>query len=92
MILIMALQRSNSSSMPPSCNHLATSTPASPTTPPIKPRKFSAVDQLSNGRAARIIVTLYLDSAARSFGLDTQVEHDELYKIAHEYLNVIYKL
>ncbi|KAL5331840.1 hypothetical protein ACEPPN_001378 [Leptodophora sp. 'Broadleaf-Isolate-01'] len=28
----------------------------------------------------------------RNFGLDTQVEHDERYDIAHEYLDVTYKL
>jgi FMN-dependent oxidoreductase (nitrilotriacetate monooxygenase family) len=55
-------------------------------------RKFSTVDQLSNGRVAWNIVTSYLDSAARNFGLDTQVEHDERYNIAHEYLDVVYKL
>jgi FMN-dependent oxidoreductase (nitrilotriacetate monooxygenase family) len=33
-----------------------------------------------------------LDSAARNFGLDTQVEHDERYRIADEYLDVTYKL
>lgn len=37
------------------------------------------------------IVTSYLDSAARNFGLDTQVEHDERYRIAEEYMEVVYK-
>jgi FMN-dependent oxidoreductase (nitrilotriacetate monooxygenase family) len=55
-------------------------------------RKFSTVDQLSNGRVAWNIVTSYLDSAARNFGLNTQIEHDERYRIAHEYLDVVYKL
>jgi FMN-dependent oxidoreductase (nitrilotriacetate monooxygenase family) len=55
-------------------------------------RKFSTVDQLSNGRVAWNIVTSYLDSAARNFGLNTQIEHDERYRIAHEYLDVTYKL
>lgn len=55
-------------------------------------RRFSTVDHLSNGRVAWNIVTSYLDSAARNFGLDTQVEHDERYRIADEYLNVVYKL
>jgi alkanesulfonate monooxygenase SsuD/methylene tetrahydromethanopterin reductase-like flavin-dependent oxidoreductase (luciferase family) len=40
-------------------------------------RRFSTVDHLSNGRVGWNIVTSYLDSAARNFGLDTQVEHDE---------------
>jgi FMN-dependent oxidoreductase (nitrilotriacetate monooxygenase family) len=55
-------------------------------------RRFSTVDHLSNGRVAWNIVTSYLDSAARSFGLDTQIEHDERYNRAHEYLHVTYKL
>ncbi|KAK6603155.1 alkanesulfonate monooxygenase [Botrytis cinerea] len=55
-------------------------------------RRFSTVDHLSDGRIAWNIVTSYLDSAARNLGLDTQIEHDERYKIAHEYLDVTYKL
>jgi len=55
-------------------------------------RKFSTVDHLTNGRVAWNIVTSYLDSAARNFGLDTQIEHDERYRKAHEYLHVTYKL
>lgn len=61
-------------------------------TPYALARKFSTVDHLSNGRVAWNIVTSYLDSAARNFGLDTQIEHDERYRIAHEYLDVVYKL
>ncbi|KAJ5240092.1 Nitrilotriacetate monooxygenase component A/pristinamycin IIA synthase subunit A [Penicillium chermesinum] len=55
-------------------------------------RRFSTVDHLSNGRVGWNIVTSYLDSAARNFGLDTQIEHDERYRIADEYLDVTYKL
>lgn len=55
-------------------------------------RRFSTVDHLSGGRVGWNIVTSYLDSAARNFGLDTQVEHDERYRIADEYLDVTYKL
>ncbi|OOF94063.1 hypothetical protein ASPCADRAFT_516424 [Aspergillus carbonarius ITEM 5010] len=55
-------------------------------------RRFSTVDHLSNGRVGWNIVTSYLESAARNFGLDTQVEHDERYRIADEYLDVVYKL
>ncbi|KAJ5818126.1 hypothetical protein N7474_003717 [Penicillium riverlandense] len=55
-------------------------------------RRFSTVDHLSNGRIGWNIVTSYLDSAARNFGLNTQVEHDERYRIADEYLHVTYKL
>jgi FMN-dependent oxidoreductase (nitrilotriacetate monooxygenase family) len=55
-------------------------------------RRFSTVDHLSKGRVGWNIVTSYLDSAARNFGLNTQIEHDERYRIADEYLNVTYKL
>ncbi|KAI9044801.1 LLM class flavin-dependent oxidoreductase [Aspergillus affinis] len=55
-------------------------------------RRFSTVDHLSKGRVGWNIVTSYLDSAARNFGLNTQVEHDERYRIADEYLDVTYKL
>ncbi|KAF9889366.1 hypothetical protein FE257_007476 [Aspergillus nanangensis] len=55
-------------------------------------RRFSTVDHLSNGRVGWNIVTSYLDSAARNFGLNTQVEHDERYRIADEYLSVAYQL
>ncbi|KAF2013680.1 alkanesulfonate monooxygenase [Aaosphaeria arxii CBS 175.79] len=55
-------------------------------------RRFSTVDQLAEGRVAWNIVTSYLDSAARNFGLDTQVEHDERYQIAEEYMDAVYKL
>lgn len=52
-------------------------------------RKSSTVDHLDNGRIAWNIVTPYLDSTARNFGLDAQVEHDKRYEIALEYLDVI---
>lgn len=55
-------------------------------------RRFGTVDHLAGGRVAWNIVTSYLDSAARNFGLDTQVEHDERYRIAEEYMDVVYKL
>jgi alkanesulfonate monooxygenase SsuD/methylene tetrahydromethanopterin reductase-like flavin-dependent oxidoreductase (luciferase family) len=37
-------------------------------------------------------VTSYLESAAKSFGLEKGIEHDERYKIADEFLDVVYKL
>ncbi|RAH46241.1 LLM class flavin-dependent oxidoreductase [Aspergillus brunneoviolaceus CBS 621.78] len=55
-------------------------------------RRFSTVDHLAQGRVGWNIVTSYLDSAARNFGLNTQIEHDERYRIAHEYLDVVYQL
>lgn len=37
-------------------------------------------------------MTSYLQSAADSFGLDQQVEHDERYRMADEFMEVVYKL
>jgi FMN-dependent oxidoreductase (nitrilotriacetate monooxygenase family) len=55
-------------------------------------RRLSTVDHLSDGRLAWNIVTSYLDSAAKNHGLTEQIPHDERYAIAHEYLEVLYKL
>lgn len=55
-------------------------------------RRFSTVDHLAEGRVAWNIVTSYLESAAKNFGLDTQIEHDERYRIAQEYMDVLYKV
>ncbi|PLB53358.1 xenobiotic compound monooxygenase, DszA family [Aspergillus steynii IBT 23096] len=55
-------------------------------------RRLSTVDHLSQGRLAWNIVTSYLDSAARNHGLKEQIPHDERYAIAHEYMDVVYKL
>lgn len=38
------------------------------------------------------IVTSFLQSAADSFGLEQQVEHDERYRMADEFMDVVYKL
>ncbi|KAF2146965.1 uncharacterized protein K452DRAFT_263230 [Aplosporella prunicola CBS 121167] len=61
-------------------------------TPYALARRFGTVDHLTNGRIGWNVVTSYLDSAARNFGLDTQIEHDERYRIADEYMHVAYKL
>lgn len=55
-------------------------------------RRFSTVDHLAEGRVAWNIVTSYLESAAKNFGLETQIEHDERYQIANEYMDVVYKV
>ncbi|KAI1875801.1 uncharacterized protein JN550_002087 [Neoarthrinium moseri] len=55
-------------------------------------RRLSTVDHLSEGWVAWNIVTSYLDSAARNHGLKEQIPHDERYAIAHEYMEVLYKL
>lgn len=55
-------------------------------------RRYSSLDQITNGRVGWNIVTSYLESAAKSFGLEKTVEHDERYAIADEYMEVVYKL
>ncbi|KAH0383221.1 Nitrilotriacetate monooxygenase component A/pristinamycin IIA synthase subunit A, partial [Aureobasidium melanogenum] len=55
-------------------------------------RKFSTLDQVTNGRVGWNIVTSYLESAAKSYGLEGNIEHDERYRIADEFMDVFYKL
>lgn len=55
-------------------------------------RKFSTLDHLTQGRIGFNVVTSYLESAARNLGLSEQVDHDERYDIADEFLDVVYKL
>ncbi|MED4454023.1 LLM class flavin-dependent oxidoreductase [Metabacillus fastidiosus] len=55
-------------------------------------RKMSTLDHLTNGRIGWNIVTSNLNSAARNFGLDEQINHDERYDRGDEYLEVCYKL
>lgn len=55
-------------------------------------RRFSTLDHLTKGRVGWNIVTSYLESAAKAFGLDEQIPHDQRYERAEEYLEVVYKL
>ncbi|MDD9269628.1 LLM class flavin-dependent oxidoreductase [Paenibacillus sp. GCM10023248] len=55
-------------------------------------RRMSTLDHLTKGRIAWNVVTSYLPSAARNFGLDQMIKHDDRYEIAEEYLDVSYKL
>ncbi|MGM7700545.1 LLM class flavin-dependent oxidoreductase [Pseudalkalibacillus sp. Hm43] len=55
-------------------------------------RRFSTLDHLTKGRVAWNIVCSYLDSAARNYGLDRQIGHDNRYELAEEFLEVSYKL
>jgi len=55
-------------------------------------RKFTTLDHLTEGRVAWNIVTSQLESAARNLGLDQQMNHDERYDRAQEFLDVTYKL
>lgn len=55
-------------------------------------RKFTTLDHLTKGRVAWNIVTSVLESAARNLGLERQMDHDERYERAQEFLEVTYKL
>jgi len=55
-------------------------------------RRLSTLDHLTGGRIGWNVVTGYLPSAARNFGAADQLDHDERYNQADEYLEVLYKL
>lgn len=55
-------------------------------------RKLTTLDHLTKGRVGWNIVTSILESAARNLGLERQIDHDERYDIAQEFLDVSYKL
>ena len=55
-------------------------------------RRMSTLDHLTDGRVGWNIVTSYLPIAARNFGLEAEIPHDERYAIADEFMDVVYKL
>lgn len=55
-------------------------------------RRLTTLDHLTKGRVGWNVVTGYLPSAARNMGHDDQMEHDQRYDHADEYLEVLYKL
>ncbi|SNB72949.1 FMN-dependent oxidoreductase, nitrilotriacetate monooxygenase family [Arboricoccus pini] len=55
-------------------------------------RRVSTLDHLSDGRIGWNIVTTTSRNAARNFGFDEPVAHDERYAWADEYVEVVYKL
>ena len=55
-------------------------------------RKVSTLDHLSKGRVGWNIVTSVSHNAAQNFGFDRIVPHDERYRWAEEYVDVLYKL
>jgi FMN-dependent oxidoreductase (nitrilotriacetate monooxygenase family) len=55
-------------------------------------RKLSTLDHLSKGRIGWNIVTSVSHNAAQNFGFDRIVPHDERYRWAEEYVDVVYKL
>ncbi len=55
-------------------------------------RRMATMDHLTRGRIGWNIVTGYLDSAARAMGFTAQMEHDNRYDLADEYMAVMYAL
>jgi FMN-dependent oxidoreductase (nitrilotriacetate monooxygenase family) len=52
-------------------------------------RRFASLDHISGGRAGWNIVTTSNPDAALNFGLENHVEHDERYKRAREFYDVV---
>ncbi len=52
-------------------------------------RRFASLDHIINGRAAWNIVTTSNPDAALNFGLDEHMEHDERYRRAREFYDVV---
>lgn len=55
-------------------------------------RRFSTLDHMTQGRIGWNIVTSYLSSAARNFGLEQMIRHADRYERAEEFMDVVYKL
>jgi long-chain alkane monooxygenase len=55
-------------------------------------RKLSTLDHLSKGRIGWNIVTSVSHNAAQNFGFDRIVPHEERYRWAEEYVDIVYKL
>jgi len=54
-------------------------------------RKFSTLDHLTRGRVGWNVVTSFLESAAKAYGYQETIPHDERYIRADEYMDVFYK-
>jgi len=52
-------------------------------------RQFASIDHISHGRAGWNIVTSWLASAARNFGGDGQVSHEDRYARGEEFMTVV---
>ena len=52
-------------------------------------RRFASLDHLSEGRAGWNVVTTSNPDAALNFGLDAHMEHDERYRRAREFYDVV---
>ena len=52
-------------------------------------RRFASLDHISSGRAAWNVVTTSNPHASLNFGIEEQMEHDERYRRAREFYNVV---
>ncbi|MBV9636467.1 MAG: LLM class flavin-dependent oxidoreductase [Methylobacteriaceae bacterium] len=52
-------------------------------------RRFASLDHISGGRAGWNVVTTSNPDAALNFGLDDHMEHDERYRRAREFVDVV---
>jgi alkanesulfonate monooxygenase SsuD/methylene tetrahydromethanopterin reductase-like flavin-dependent oxidoreductase (luciferase family) len=52
-------------------------------------RQFASIDHISHGRAGWNIVTPWLATAARNFGGDGQVSHEDRYSRGEEFMTVV---
>jgi FMN-dependent oxidoreductase (nitrilotriacetate monooxygenase family) len=52
-------------------------------------RQFGSLDHISNGRVGWNIVTSWLATAARNYGGSSQVNHDDRYAQAEEFMSVV---
>ncbi len=52
-------------------------------------RRFASLDHISAGRAGWNVVTTANPDAALNFGYDSQMEHDERYVLAREFVDVV---
>ena len=52
-------------------------------------RRFASLDHISGGRAGWNIVTTSNPDAALNFGLDEHIDHDERYRRAREFYDVV---
>jgi FMN-dependent oxidoreductase (nitrilotriacetate monooxygenase family) len=55
-------------------------------------RRFSTLDHITRGRIGWNIVTGYLESGAKAMGHGELRRHDDRYDVAHEYMELVYKL
>lgn len=54
-------------------------------------RMWSTMDHITNGRIGWNVVTSYSTPAAKAFGHDAVVPHDERYAAAEEYMELCYR-